>query len=680
MKDPELRFRQIHLDFHTSEDIGGIGANFDPDEFADTLKKAHVDSINVFGRGHHGWMYFDSKAFPERVHPHLANPKLLDEQIAACHKRDIRIPIYLTIQWDLYTSRRRPDWVVLGPDGKLDGTGPYEAGFYRNLCVNTPYRDFLREHVREVLERFDVDGLWFDIVSPRDCSCDRCMAGMRAARLNASDKADRMRYAAAMLGDWQREMTAWVRKFNKGCLVFYNSGHVGPRHRSIQDAYTHWEIESLPSGGWGYMHFPTTQRYARTLGLDGLGMTGKFHTFWGDFHSFKTRAALEFECFHMLALNAKCCIGDQLHPSGRICPVTYDLIGSVYRQVEMKEPWCGAAQPVVDIGVLSPEEFGEFTGHGGMPPGAMGAVRMLQEAAHQFDVVDSRANFDDYKLLVLPDEVPISPELAAKIDSYLAAGGSLLASYKSGLNEQGDQFAIDALGVTFEGDAPFSPDFIMPTAAIAPDLPETEHVMYMRGLQVAITGEGADGANVAKVLAEVVPPYFNRTWEHFCSHQHTPSAGPAAGGDASWKGYPGIVQRGRTIYFAHPVFTQYNANAPLWCKKLVAGALDILLPDPLVRLEAPSSTIAALNAQPGHNRWVLHLLHYIPERRGTAFDVIEDVIPIHDVNISVNTPKKITSVTAVPEGKPLTFEATASRTRFTLPKLDGHQMIELTFA
>ena len=673
MKDNELRFRQVHLDFHTSEYIEGIGANFDPDEFAETLKRAHVNSINVFGRGHHGWMYFDSEAFPERVHPHLANPKLLDEQIAACHKRDIRIPIYLTVQWDLYTARRHPEWAVLGPDGRLDGTGPYEPGFYRSLCVNTPYRDFLREHAREVLERFDVDGMWFDIVSPRDCSCSRCLPGMRAEGLDASDKADRMRYAAGMLHDWQREMSAWVRRFNEDCLIFYNSGHIGPRHRSIKDAYTHWELESLPSGGWGYMHFPTAQRYARTLGPDSVGMTGKFHTSWGDFHSFKTPAALEFECFHMLALNAKCCVGDQLHHSGRICPVTYDLIGSVYRQIEMKEPWCAAACPLVDIAVLTPEEFAGPTGHRGMPPAAMGAVRMLQEGACQFDVVDSQAKFSNYKVLVLPDEIPVSKELAAKIESHLAAGGSLLASYRSGLNERGDGFAIDGLGVRLKGDAPFSPDFIVPKGAIGAGLPGTEHVMYMRGLQVAATGE-------AKVLAKIVPPYFNRTWEHFCSHRHTPSAGPAVGRGASRKGYPGIVHNGRAIYFAHPVFGQYHANAPLWCKKLVINALDILLPDPLVRLEAPSSTIAALNEQPARKRWVLHLLHYIPERRGTAFDVIEDVIAIHDVKVSVKTPKEPASVTCVPEGRALDFETKDGRTCFTLPTLNGHQMIELGFA
>ena len=67
MRKP-VGFRQIHLDFHTSPLIPDVGADFDPEEFAATLKNAHVNSINLFARGHHGMLYYDSKAFPERVH------------------------------------------------------------------------------------------------------------------------------------------------------------------------------------------------------------------------------------------------------------------------------------------------------------------------------------------------------------------------------------------------------------------------------------------------------------------------------------------------------------------------------------------------------------------------------------------------------------------------------------
>ncbi len=50
------------------------------------------------------------------------------------------------------------------------------------------------------------------------------------------------------------EMTEYVRSlpgYTPECTIFYNSGHVGPAHRSSVAAFTHYELESLPSGGWG---------------------------------------------------------------------------------------------------------------------------------------------------------------------------------------------------------------------------------------------------------------------------------------------------------------------------------------------------------------------------------------------------------------------------------------------
>jgi len=658
----ELRFRQIHLDFHTSQHIVGIGSAFDPEEYAATLERARVNSVTTFARCHHGYIYFDTKAFPERRHPHLTR-NLLKEQIEACHARNIRVPIYITVQWDHFTANQHPEWLVVNEKGCQIGTPPYEAGFYRCLCVNTDYVQFLKAHVKEVLETLPVDGIFFDIVSPQECSCSRCRAGMEAEGLDPSVSEVRKQYGIRVLNNFKRDMTKFVRQFNKECTLFYNAGHIGPRHRAIADAYTHWELESLPSGGWGYLHFPITQRYARTLGLDCLGMTGKFHTSWGDFHSFKNEAALQFECFQMLALNAKCSIGDQLHPTGKICQSTYKLIGSVYSEVEKKEPWCRGAKAVVDIGVMTPEEFLGGSPWG-VPAPSLGVARILQEGAHQFDIIDSEADFSSYKVLILPDHIPVSKELAKKIEKYLAKGGTLLASFESGLNPHKTEFALDALGVKFRGEAPFSPDFIRPRKKLLDGLEPTEHVMYLKGMQV----QPAPGS---EVLADVVVPYFNRTWQHFCSHRHTPSAGKV--------GYPGVVRSERAIYFAHPIFTQYHRNAPRWCKRLVLNALRLLLPEPLVRLEAPTTTLATLNEQAAEKRYVLHLLHYIPERRGQDFDIVEDVIPIFDVEVSVKVPKKVRDVVCVPGGEPLPFTHKGDRVDFTLPKLEGHQMIALSF-
>jgi len=659
----DLRFRQIHLDFHTSEHIAGIGSKFDADQFADTLARASVDSVTCFARGHHGWIYYDTTVNPERRHPHL-QCNLLAEQIEACHARDIRVPIYVTVQWDQYTAEHHPEWICMTPDGRQQGTPPYEAGFYRKLCVNTPYVDFLKAHVREILEALPTDGFFFDIVQPNDCSCHKCRQDMKAQGIDPSDAAQRQAFGLETVNQFKRDMTAFVRQFSPDCTIFYNAGHVGPRHRQVADAYTHLELESLPSGGWGYLHFPLTIRYARNLGLDCMGMTGKFHTTWGDFSSFKNRAALEFECFQMLANGAKCSVGDQLHPEGEICQATYDLIGSVYSRVAAAEPWCRAARPLADIGVLTPEEF-TGGGHGRLPEAAMGAVRMLQEGAHQFDIVDSQTDLAAYRVLVLPDAIEVDAALAGKLAAYVEGGGALLASHRSGLDPAGERVALPELGVEVKGEAPFSPDFIIPGEEVGGGLPATGHVMYLKGMEVeAVAG--------AQVLAQVAVPYFNRTHEHFCSHNHTPSSGAVQ--------YPGIVQSGRCVYFAHPVFTQYAQNAPRWCKQLVLNALGRLLPEPLVRLEAPTTALATLNRQDDPARLVLHLLHYIPERRGAAFDVLEDVIPLHHVGVSVRAPGPVTAVRCAPAGDELPFETAGERVDFALPRLAGYQIISLDLA
>ncbi len=649
-----LRFRQVHLDFHTAPQVDGIGADFDPVQFAHTLKRAHVDSVTVFARDHHGYLYFPSKRFPERIHPHLARKNLLGDQIAACHKVGIRAPIYTTVQWDQVTCDAHTEWRQVTGTGALEGSP--EPGFQHRLCLNSPYRDFLKAHVEEIFDLLPVDGLFLDIVSNQDCSCVNCRAGMKKRGLDPSKIDARKAFGADVVDSWKRDMTNVIRRKSTGGTIFYNAGNVGPNIRPGLSAYTHLEIESLPSGNWGYLHFPLTMRYARTLGKDALGMTGKFHTSWGDFHSLKNPAALQFECFLMLALGAKCSVGDQLHPSGKLDPATYDLIGSVYAEVEKKEPWCRGAVAQTDIGVLHPEEWPKQVERTSLP--SRGVVRVLQELGHQFDMIASDADFSRYRVLILPDMIRVDGTLADKISRYLKSGGAVLASNKSA---EGREIS-DLLGLSVKGPAPFSPDYILPRPALAAGMPPGELVMYRSALELVPAGN-------TKVLADVVTPYFNRTFEHYFSHKQAPSTGQM--------GYPAVLQKDRAITFAHPVFTQYTINAPSWVKRLVKNALDILLPSPLLRHTGPSTVVAAVNAQPAEKRTVVHLLHYIPERRGEEMDTIEDVIPTGEITVSLRADKAPARVTMVPQGSPVPFKYVGSRIEIKVPTVNGHVVLEI---
>jgi hypothetical protein len=674
----KLRQRQVHLDFHTSGDITGVGAEFDATRFADTLAAAGVDSVTCFARCHHGYLYYPTSTHPERVHPHLQVPDLLNQQIEACHKVGIRCPIYTTVQWDEYTAREHRDWLMIDADGKVSGHNPLGPGFYQNLDVFHPgYRQFLKDHLADIFANVPaVDGLFLDIVQPRISVSEHWLDAMIDEGVDPEDPLARKEFARRVINDWKLETTQHIRAqpgFTDECTIFYNAGHVGPRHRPSADAYTHYELESLPSGGWGYLHFPLAQRFTRTMGKATLGMTGKFHTAWGDFHSYKNDAALQFECFRMAAMGAGCSVGDQLPPDGRLDAATYDLIGGVYNRLAELEPYLVDAQAVSDIAVLTPEAFvTQKAGHAAQaerqPATAMGAVRMLEELQQQFDLVDQHSELEPYHVVVLPDEIPVDAALADKLASHLDRGGWIIASHRSALDADGGSFDMPGWPVKPVGDAPFQPDFIVPggelvEAALRP----IPHVMYQRGLQVEPEAD-------ATVLAQVQRPWFNRTWKHFCSHRHAPSNGEVV--------YPGIVEKrhaggGGVIYFMHPIFEQYHDKAPRWVRSLLAGALGRALPTPVVAADGPTTLRTSLMRQPGENRHVLHLLHYLPERRGEGLDVIEDVIPLHDVAVTVRL-DGIQSVRLVSGGQTLEHEAVDGGVKFTVPRVEGWAVVALT--
>ena len=138
-----MRFRQIHLDFHTSPLIPGIGEKFNRKEWQETLKRAEVDSITLFATCHHGYAYYNTKVGAR--HPPL-NFDLLRAQVDACREIDVRTPIYLTAGINSYASEIHPEWK--GRDRR--NLKPYLDIYVKKLeqlCMEHPYQCFLFENI-----------------------------------------------------------------------------------------------------------------------------------------------------------------------------------------------------------------------------------------------------------------------------------------------------------------------------------------------------------------------------------------------------------------------------------------------------------------------------------------------------------------------------------------------------
>ncbi|MEG1192637.1 MAG: beta-galactosidase [Clostridia bacterium] len=649
--------RQVHLDFHTSEHIPDVGKDFDASLFAKTVKEAWITSMTVFARCHHGWLYYPSKAFPERIHPQLKRPNLLLEQVRALHAEGICAPVYITVQYDYQSALAHPEWLIRKPNGAQEGGSFTDPGFCQALCVNTGYFDYLAAQTMEICELLghELDGLFFDIVAVRPCWCATCSAQMKARGIDATDEGAVRAFAKQSLDLFKARLTALIRTRSDNCTIFYNSGHIGPVTKASMDAYTHFELESLPSGIWGYLHFPITARYARTLGKDCAGMTGKFHTEWGDFHSLKNQAALEFECFRILSYGFACSIGDQLTPNGRINPATYRLIGRVYRQIAAREAWARPSVPIVEAALVTSERWDSEQQ---LPDSIMGATQLLEELALQFDVIDVQMDFARYPLLILADETTADEALQEKLDAYVRQGGRILACGSAAANAQGAYPAC--FGAKHPGKAPLYPDFLIAEGALSSGLDEgNEYVVYLRGEQLVPDG--------AQVLMCAHAPYFLRKGDWFCSHRYTPSAGKDA--------YPAVLQNGNVVLFSHPLFSQYRKNAPLWCKQLILNALNRLLPNRIVRHDGPSTLSVSVLHQAQAHRYCVHLLSYIPVRKCADIDIIEERTKQRDVSLTLCLPHAPTSARLVPDGLPLPLVNGV----VTIPEIDGYAILELAY-
>ena len=268
----QLRFRQVHLDFHTSPDIPGIGERFNKKQWQERLKAAHVDSITCFSLCHHGMSYHPTRV--GMMHPNLKF-NLLRAQMDACKEIDVNVPVYLTAGVNNYAAENHPEWREINAEGTYAGwvASPIRPGF-RTLCFNTSYLDYLCDHIVETVKMFpEADGIFLDIISQAPCCCPACMKSMVRDGFDPQKEEDRKAHARKVLLNYYKRTFEAVRSVDSSMPIFHNSGNLTIGDHEILPYFSHLELESLPTGGWGYDHYPMSAAYSRNLGLD-------FDPFW----------------------------------------------------------------------------------------------------------------------------------------------------------------------------------------------------------------------------------------------------------------------------------------------------------------------------------------------------------------------------------------------------------------
>ncbi|TVR41550.1 MAG: beta-galactosidase [Planctomycetota bacterium] len=611
--------RQVHLDFHTSPFIPDVGSEFDARRFAQRMRQAQVNSVTVFAKCHHGQCYYPTTTGV--AHPALAGRDLLGEQIEALHREGIRCPIYTTVAWEEDVAQRFPQWRMMRQNGSFARCGNADmnadaqpAGWWFNNWLHPDYQDYIEAHLRELVSRYgkDVDGFFLDIVFfPGDACWSEASRRFRATHsLEATDRATQVRFDTLAQESFSRRFTALIKGLAPQASIFYNSpnplftdARLGVRSR--HDLQSHWELESLPSGFWGYHHFPRLARAFGRWGKPWLGMTGRFQRMWGDFGGLKPQAALEYECFRSQALGGANSIGDQLPPRGTLDEGAYDLIGAVYAQVADAEAFYEGSTALPQVGIIAP-------GSPAANPGATdksleGAVQMCEEAHYDAVVLDDASTFDGLTAVILPDSVEPTPALLALLKNFAKAGGAILASDRSGFASDG-QGLLPGLSLQRTGTTPITPTYWRSRPVLGTALSRSDRVLYQAGSVIA---EGSE----LEVAADRVLPYFQRTDLTYCSHFQAPPRSKA-------ETAPAVLLGERVAYFADPVFREYRQHGNTAARDGVVAALRRLAGPPLVGDGLPT-TILCVPRRRGSDL-LITLIHYIPTRKALDIDMIEE--------------------------------------------------------
>jgi len=650
-----LPAREVHLDFHTSPDIMGVGSMFDKKQFQKMLLKGHVNSMTVFAKGHHGYCYYPTKVGTQ--HPGMQPGfDLTGAMIDACHEIGVRAPVYITLGWSAHDAEMHPEWIARNKDGSYscmhydfgaDAKEPKPNCSWINLCSAGGYRQYLYDLTEEVCSRYkDLDGLFFDIVFVYDaCFCDSCRKGMMAEGVNADTYYEKEKRKTL------QGLVDILKKSHPGASIFFNSGGADILKPQWHDLSTHYEMEDLPTTWGGYDKMPLRARYFSKSGKEYLGMTGKFHTSWGEFGGYKSKNALKYECACMMANGAKISIGDQMHPLGFLDDATYDLIGSAYSYVESIEPYCCDTTDLSTLAVMvSPvEEVNE------------GISRLLLDAHINFGVITKPKDMNDYHFIVVPDGVRFDAETERAVNAFLREGNKLILLGGAGLRKERDAFAFETT-LKYEGKSSFDVDYLAVSDKLADGMVRSPILCY-------ISAHKTSGGN--EVLASLRNPYFNRTYGHYCSHCNTPYS-------LDEVSYPACVRDGNVTYVAHELAKEYKEYGVILHRNYFENVLSNAGYRDQVKTNLPVTGRVRLVEQSKENRYILHLLYAPTIKRGNV-EMIEDLPVLAGITATVEVEKKIKSVCLEPQGKEIPFTQENGEIHFTLDVFSCHQIVVMNY-
>lgn len=634
------------------------------------------------------------------------------------HRYGIKVLVYLNMHWFSYEfAERHGNWEQITSNGEPYGRLYPLYGNGTTFCVNSPWRDWAFKLIEEVMKT-GVDGVFLDgpVIYPDCCYCNSCrekfksIYGEDIPKENWQDPLwkEFIDFREISMADFLRDAQKVVKEINPSGIIFLNAGSWQPGSwRVARDAKRLAKYQDF-SLAEAFFH-PSSGRhnlYASSMTTKYLRATGKpaitaFHYCMGPWHyTYLTPEEIKSSVFQAVGCNGNIWIGGatyryEFKPDG-CAPLNETL-----KFLEENEDVFTDLEPITDTAILFSSQTSRYyistigelyreLGSGKeqdlivdlgtgrtiidwnrrkqicealMSYAYEGYFTALTRNHIMFDIIlDEDLTIEKlsrYKVLILPDFACLSDRQWEAIKSFVREGGSIIASFESGLyDERGNpkftEERLNLLGIK-EIEGAFTP---------------------IRGENYIIASKDFFGFNKNNLIERA--PYALKIKAKEDTTIPFLFMNPIEKVYMPLKGisnYPAVIinniGKGRVVYFAFPIGSFYGSERIPTQEQLIKYAVESLRV-PEIKVSAPPTVEVEVYRQKGSNRLIIHLIN----NTGDMQRPLTYINPIRDIEILIKD-NSIKSGYTIRKRKPINLYQKGDMISLKLEELEDFETVVL---
>ena len=664
-KWPDNVYRRLLVDMHVPDWHPDLLSRFDPVDCVATIARAGFQSFEQYAISCAGLCLWPTKV--GQMHANMGGRDYFGEVLEECRRHGLHTVCYFHVIWDNWAYEKHPDWRVrpAGGDDKI------MQGRYGFACPNSPYRDYIRDLLRELVGSYEFEAIFVDMTMwPDVCYCPHCTArfwnehNAEPPRIVDWDDPSWRKFQGARqswLLDFVNDMTRTVKQirpisvYHQFATVFHSWRLGAPLELAeacdfvTGDFYGGPASHSLVCKAYTSLtrNRPFEMATSRTIGMT-------------DHVTIKPMEQIRVESFVPTLHSAALMLIDAINADGTLNNAVYDFMRGLNAERAPYEQFLGG-ELLADVAIYydkesmyNPDENGvhvaELNAMDELPhrDAMVGIANILREGHVPFGMVTNATlqQLSKYRAVIVPNVLEMTEPQAAIFRQFVEDGGVLYASGPSSLDrfhEAGPRYLLeDVLGVRYMGTLGTKVTYLTPAdEEVAKTIWPQDHLIFGGAMTQA---EALPGAEVlATVTLPFAAPEAGRAiGSRFASIISDP---PAVAPGAE----PGIVVhsygRGKAVWIAAPIESvDQQVNA-----RLVLALLKRLLAAPYkFEVETHPSVEVTLFDQPENQRLLVGMLNMQPQ---------PPAIPVGaTIKVQIPPGRQASGVIRIPDRKPMPYE------------------------